>query len=101
MKINPSSTSTALDYGENPNKSSDDQGKGTQQGEDEYQPKVPHEEEGGPESARNLRSRKTTKKSKKKRSKSPKLAERRARQKKEEEEEQEDEDDTELRCRQY
>ncbi|MGI9282983.1 MAG: hypothetical protein ACR2PX_25590 [Endozoicomonas sp.] len=94
MKINPSSTSTALDYGENPNKSSDDQGKGTQQGEDEYQPIVPHEE-GGPESARNLRSRKTTKKSKKKRSKSRKLTERRARQKKEEEEEQEDEDDTE------
>ncbi|WP_062270231.1 hypothetical protein [Endozoicomonas arenosclerae] len=80
MKINPSSTSTALDYGENPNKSSGDQGKGAQQGDDEYQPIVPHEE-GGPESARNLRSRKASKKRKKKRSKARKLAERRARQK--------------------
>lgn len=46
MKINPSSTSTALDYGENPNKSSGDQGEGSQQGGDEYQPKVPQKERG-------------------------------------------------------
>ncbi|WP_257276220.1 MULTISPECIES: hypothetical protein [unclassified Endozoicomonas] len=79
MKINPSSTSTALDYGENPNKSSGDQGEGSQQGGDEYQPKVPQNEQ-GLESARNLRSRKASKKRQKKRG-ARKLSERRARQK--------------------
>ncbi|WP_422136164.1 MULTISPECIES: hypothetical protein [unclassified Endozoicomonas] len=79
MKINPSSTSTALDYGENPNKSSGDQGEGSQQGGDEYQPKVPQKER-GLNSARNLRSRKASKKRNKKRG-ARKLSERRARQK--------------------
>ena len=78
VKINPSTTSTALDYGENPDKSSRDQGSGSQQGDDEYTPIVPHDD-GGNEAARKLRSRKAAKK--KERKKRRKIAERKARQK--------------------
>ncbi|WP_252177658.1 hypothetical protein [Endozoicomonas sp. 4G] len=91
MKINPSSTSTALDYGENPNKSSGDQSKSAEQAGDEYQPIVPQKER-GQESGRNLRSRKASKKRNKKRG-ARKLSERRARQKDEDEDHDESDPD--------
>ena len=79
MKIDPSSTSTTLDYGENPNKDSGEQDKGTGSDSDGYQPIVPHDE-GSREAERKLRERKARKKKEKR--KKRKLAERKTRQEK-------------------
>ena len=72
MKIDPSTTSTNLNYGSNPDDGSDEQN--SKKGEKDYNPVLPRERH-GQSPKRKLANRKTRKKKRK-------LAERRARQNK-------------------
>lgn len=79
MKIDPSTTSTNLDYGHNSDDGSNEDRQNKQQNSDEYQPILPHDD------VEPARSKKLT--SRKARKKKRKIAERKARQKNDEDQE--------------
>ena len=79
MKIDPSTTSTNLDYGHSSDDGSNEDSQNKQQKSDEYHPILPHDE------ADLSRSKKLA--ARKARKKKRKIAERRARQKKDEDQE--------------
>ncbi|MGI9277402.1 MAG: hypothetical protein ACR2PT_21465 [Endozoicomonas sp.] len=87
MKIDPTTTSTNLDYGENPDHGSSEQREGSSRNRQEYQPIIPHDADDSSNS-RQLKSRKASKK--RKRLTPRKIAERRTRQQEQEQEQDEE-----------
>ena len=76
FRIDPSTTSTHLDYGENPNKDSRQQGDGSSNKDQQSKTYLGHQSESQDEDAPRLKNRKARKKKKKKK----KIAERNTRQ---------------------